>query len=118
MPFNQQDFSDKEVNLKLLSIVNDKLRINVLTPFSNLSKREKVYFNDELNKYIHSLPQEGYLEVITKDFNRILHDVLTSDDFKPEQQKVAKSSTNPIEIGKHENTDEVLAKLEQELIKV
>ena len=46
MPFNQNDFSDKEVNFKLLSIINDKLRINVLTPFSKLSKREKVYFNE------------------------------------------------------------------------
>jgi len=114
------NFEDKEVNLKLLSIINDKLRINVLTPFSKLSKREKVYFNEELNKYIQSLPEDNYLEVITKNFNTIMHDILTSDDFKPEQQKVAKSSTNPIEIGKHENTDEVLAKLEQEqeLIKV
>jgi hypothetical protein len=118
MPFNQNDFSDKEVNLKLLSIINDKLRINVLTPFSKLSKRQQSYFNDELNKYIQSLPEDNYLEVITKDFNLILHDVMTSDDFKPEHQKVQRVSTNPIEIGKDENTDEVLLRLEQELIKV
>jgi hypothetical protein len=113
MPFNQENFADKEVNLKLLSIINDKLRINVLTPFSKLSKREQSYFNDELNKYIRELPAEGYLEVITKDFNRILHDVMTSDDFKPEQQRVTRVSTNPIEIAKDENTDEVLLRLEQ-----
>lgn len=118
MPFNQQDFENKEVSLKLLSIVNDKLRINVLTKFSQLSKRQQSYFNEELNKYLHDLPAEGYLEIITKDFNRILHDVMTSDDFKVEQQRVAKSSTNPIEIAKDESVDEVLAKIEQELIKV
>ena len=112
MPFNQNDFSDKEVNLKLLSIVNDKLRIDVLTPFSKLSKREKVYFNEELNKYIHDLPDENYLEVITKDFNRILHDVMTSDDFKVEQQRVKRCSTTPIEIGKDASVDEVLSRLE------
>lgn len=116
MPFNQQDFENKEVNLKLLSIINDKLRIDVLTPFSKLSKREKVYFNEELNKYIHDLPDEGYLEIITKHFNTIMHDVMTSDDFKVEQQRVKISSTNPIEIGKDESVDEVLTKLE--LIKV
>ena len=55
MPFNQQNFEDKEVNLKLLSIINDKLRINVLNLFSKLNKREKLYFNDELNKHIHDL---------------------------------------------------------------
>jgi hypothetical protein len=112
MPFNQNDFSDKEVNLRLLSIVNDKLRINVLTPFSQLSKRQQVYFNEELNKYIHDLPAEGYLEVITKYFNKILFDVMTSDDFKPEQQKVKISSTNPIEVAKNESVDEVLSRLE------
>ena len=113
MPFNQQDFADKEVNLKLLSIVNDKLRINVLTPFSQLSKRQQVYFNEELNKYLRDLPENDYLEIITKDFNKILHDVLTCDDFKPEQQRVQKSSTNPIEIKKEELVDEVLERLEQ-----
>jgi hypothetical protein len=114
--FNQQDFADKEISLKLLSIINDKLRINVLTPFSKLSKREQVYFNEELNKYIHDLPDEGYLEIITKHFNTIMHDMMTSEDFKPEQQRVKRGSTNPIEVGKDESVDEVLTKLE--LIKI
>ena len=112
MPFNQENFEDKGVNLKLLSIVNDKLRINVLTPFSQLSKRQQVYFNEELNKYIHDLPDEGYLEIITKHFNTIMHDILTSDDFKPEQQRVKRGSTTPIEIAKDESVDEVLSRLE------
>ena len=116
MPFNQQDFENKEVNLKLLSIINDKLRIDALTPFSKLNKRQQVYFNEELNKYIHDLPDEGYLEVITKDFNKILHDVLTSEDFKPEQQRVKRVSTTPIEVAKDELVDEVLERLE--LVKV
>jgi hypothetical protein len=118
MPFNQENFEDKEVNLKLLSIINDKLRINVLTPFSQLSKRQQVYFNEELNKYIQSLPEDNYLEVITKHFNTIMHDVMTSDEFKPELQRVKISSTTPIEINKDESVDEVLTKLERELIKV
>ena len=116
MPFNQNDFSDKEVSLKLLSIVNDKLRINVLTKFGQLSKRQQVYFNEELNKYLRDLPEDNYLEIITKHFNTIMHDVMTSDDFKPEHQKVQRVSTNPIEVGKEESIDEVLAKIE--LIKV
>ena len=61
MPFNQEDFADKEVNLKLLSIINDKLRISVLTAFSKLNKRHQVYFNEELNKYIRELPEDNYL---------------------------------------------------------
>lgn len=116
MPFNQENFADKEINLKLLGIINDKLRINVLTPFSQLSKRQQSYFNDELNKYIRELPAEGYLEVITKHFNIIMHDILTSEDFRPEQQRVKISSTNPIEVAKDESVDEVLSRLE--LIKV
>lgn len=113
MPFSQEDFAVLEINLKLLSIINDKLRINVLTPFSQLSKRQQVYFNDELNKYIHDLPNEGYLEIITKHFNTIMHDVMTSDEFKPELQRVKRCSTTPIEINKDESVDEVLSRLEQ-----
>ena len=71
-----------------------------------------MYFNEELNTYIQSLPQEDYLEVITKNFNKILHDVLTSDDFKPEQQRVKRGSTNPIEVQKDELVDEVLLRLD------
>jgi hypothetical protein len=112
MPFNQQDFSDKEVNLKLLSIINDKLRINVLTPFSKLSKREQSYFNDELNKYIKELPENNYLEVITKDFNKILHDVFSSNDFRPDLYQVSKHNRTPIEVGKDENVEEVISKFE------
>jgi len=114
--FSKEDFEDKEVSLKLLSIINDKLRVSVLTAFSKLNKRQQVYFNEELNKYIQSLPQEGYLEVINKDFNRILNDVLTSEDFKPETQRVKCSSTLPIEIKKEESVDEVLSNFE--LLKV
>ena len=110
--FNMKDFENDEVRLKLLTIINDKLRINVLKKFSQLSKREQVYFNDEMNKYIHDLPDEGYLEVITKHFNTIMHDVMTSDDFKVEHQRVKISSTTPIEINKDESVDEVLSRLE------
>jgi len=66
MPFNEENFADKEVNLKLLSIINDKLRINVLTPFSKLSKRQQAYFNEELNKYLRELPENNYLEKLLK----------------------------------------------------
>lgn len=110
--FSKDDFENKEVNQKLLTIINDKLRISVLTSFSKLNKRQQAYFNEELNKYILELPEENYLKKITDDFNLIMSDILTSDDFKPEQQRVYKSSTTPIEIGKDESVDEVLAKLE------
>jgi hypothetical protein len=112
MPFNQENFADKEINLKLLSIINDKLRIDVLKPFSQLSKREQSYFNEELNKYLRGLPENNYLEVITKDFNTIMHDILTSEDFRPEQQRVQRVSTTPIEVAKDESVDDVLSRLE------
>jgi len=43
---------------------------------------------------------------------------LTSEDFRPEQQRVQRVSTTPIEVAKDESVDEVLSKIEQELIKV
>ena len=110
--FSKADFENDEVRLKLLSIINDKLHFDVLKKFSNLNKRQQVYFNEELNKYIQSLPLENYLDVITKDFNAIMFDVFSSDYFRPELQRVTKSSTNPISVGKEELVDDVLTTLE------
>jgi UDP-galactopyranose mutase len=110
--FNKSDFENDEVRLKLLSIINDKLHFDVLKKFSNLNKRQQAYFNEEMNKYIQSLPEDGYLEVITKDFNKILHDVMTSEDFKPELYKVNKHNRNLIEVGKDETVEEVISKFE------
>ena len=47
MPFNQENFEDDEVRLKLLSIINDKLHFDELKNFSNLNNRQEVYFNEE-----------------------------------------------------------------------
>ena len=110
--FNMNDFENDEVRLKLLTIINDKLRFNVLKKFSQYSKREQVYFNETINEYLRNPPKEDYLEVINKDFNTIMHDVLTSEDFKAELQRVQKSSTNPTEVAKDESVDEVLARLD------
>ena len=110
--FSMKDFENDEVRLKLLTIINDKLRFNVLKKFSQLSKREQVYFNDEMNKYLRELPEENYLEKITQDFNKIMHDVLTSEDFKAELQRVKRGSTTPIEVAKDQSVDEVLSRLE------
>jgi hypothetical protein len=110
--FSKSDFENDEVRGKLLSIINDKLHFDVLKPFSKLNKRQQVYFNDELNKYIQNLPLENYLDVITKDFNIVMSDILTSEDFRPELQRVTRSSTNPISVGKEELVDDVLTRLE------
>lgn len=110
--FSKSDFENDEVRLKLLSIINDKLHFDVLKPFSKLNKRQQVYFNDELNKYIQNLPLENYLEVINQNFNTIMYDVFSSEDFRPELQRVTKSSTNPISVGKEELVDDVLTRLE------
>ena len=112
MPFNQENFEDDEVRLKLLSIINDKLHFDILKPFSKLNRRQQIYFNETLNEYIRQLPENNYLDVITKDFNAIMSDVFSSEDFRAELQKVTKSSTTPISVGKEELVDDVLTRLE------
>ena len=112
MPFNQENFADDEVRFKLLSIRNDKLHFDVLKPFSKLNRRQQVYFNEKMNEYLRELPENNYLDVITKDFNTVMSDILTSEDFRPELQRVTKSSTNPISVGKEELVDDVLTRLE------
>ena len=112
MPFNQENFEDDEVRLKLLSIINDKLHFDILKPFSKLNKRQQVYFNEKMNEYLRQLPENNYLDVINQNFNAIMSDVFSSDDFKAELQRVTKSSTNPISVGKEELVDDVLTRLE------
>jgi len=110
--FSKSDFENDEVRLKLLSIINDKLHFDVLKKFSNLNKRQKVYFNEKMNEYLRQLPEDNYLDVINKDFNTIMSDVFTSNDFKADLYQVPKHNRTPIEVGKDENVEEIIAKFE------
>ena len=94
MPFSQNDYNQKEIQQKLLVIINDMVGLNPLHPFSKLTTRQTKQFNVKFHEYIANLPVEDYLEVINKDFNTIMLEVF--ETMKPEDQFVRNINTDVI----------------------
>jgi hypothetical protein len=84
MPFNKQDFEEHHENLRVIAY--QKLRLDYFQAFRDLSKRNQRLVNEEINRYIKQLPNENYLDIITKLFNEICQDDIFDDNF---QRKVA-----------------------------
>lgn len=96
MPFSQNDFQNNEIRQELIVIINDAIGIKPLYPFSKLTTKQQREFNVKLHEYIAKLPEEGYLEVIHKDFCYIMSDVF--ETFKPENCFVRNINTEVIPI--------------------
>ena len=91
--FSTKDFSEETNRLKLNAIIMDKLLIPPLTPFSKLERHTlKRKYNTELQQYIKSL-DEKWDDTITKDFNLIIADFMSSSKFQPETFFVPTIST-------------------------
>lgn len=69
--FSQEDF--KKFATQLQVIIMAELNHNVMTDFKTLSIKEKRIFNEHLNKYIQSLP-ENVEEYITNDFHKVANE--------------------------------------------
>jgi hypothetical protein len=74
--FDQNDF--KKFATQLQVIIMAELNHNVMSDFRNFSIKEKRIFNEHLNKYIQSLPQdaEDFELIITQDFHRVCNEEL------------------------------------------
>jgi len=94
MPFSQTDYNQKEIQQKLLLIINESMGLNPLHPFSKLTTRQTKQFNVKFHEYISRLPDEGYLEIIDRDFNTIMLEVF--ETMKPEEQFVRNINTDVI----------------------
>ena len=82
--FSQNDFKEEPIRLKLNAIIMDKLLLSPLTPFSKLEGNSiKKKYNIELQQYIKSL-NENWNEIMTNDFNLIMGDYMSSNNFQPE----------------------------------
>ena len=81
--FSIKEFSEENNRLRLNAIVMDKLLLPPLTPFSKLEGQSlKRKYNAELQQYIKNL-DENWNETITKDFNYIMGDYMSSSKFQP-----------------------------------
>ena len=95
MPFSQTDFNEKDIQQKLLVIINDSIGMPPLHPFSKLTKRQTKQFNIKIHEYIANLPPDDeYLDVIDRDFNTIMLDVF--ETLRPEDQFVMNINTTVI----------------------
>ena len=82
--FSMEDFKEETIRLKLNAIIMDKLLLSPLTPFYKLEGNSiKKKYHIELQQYIKSL-DENWNEIMTKDFNLIMGDYLSSNNFQPE----------------------------------
>ena len=82
--FSTKDFSDGTNRLKFNAIIMDKLLLPPLTPYSKLEGQTiKRKYHNELQEYIRTL-DENWNETLTKDFNLIMGDYMSSNKFQPE----------------------------------
>ena len=114
MPFfSQADFENDELRMKLVVILNDKLMKPILTKYSSLTQREQRQYNESLNSYIYNLPEDYYIEKITKDFNEIVYDYLTDPKTKIEELPIQNINSISVELTKEDDLDTKLNELEQ-----
>ena len=82
--FSINDFRQENNRLNLNAIIMDKLLLPPLTLFSTLEGQTlKRKYNAELQQYIKNL-DENWDETITKDFNYIMGDYMSSSRFQRE----------------------------------
>lgn len=95
MPFSQTDFNEKDIQQKLLVIINDSMGLPPLNPLKQLTKRQTKQFETKIHEYIANLPPDDeYLDVIDKDFNTIMLEVF--ETLRPEDQFVRNINTTVI----------------------
>lgn len=80
--FTQTDFSGNNITY-LSTIVMDIIKKPSLLPFKHLNAREQRIFNNALNDYIDTLPEDDWGEVLLKDFCRVVSETVFTDSFDP-----------------------------------
>jgi len=94
MPFSLVDYNQKDIQQKLLVIINESMNIPPLHPYAKLTTKQIRQFNVKFHEYIANLPDENYLEIIDKDFNMVMSDVF--ENFRAEDQFVRNINTDVI----------------------
>ena len=94
--FSKDDFVNPDVACKLNAIIMDKMDYCCSKPFkslTSLSKRNE--YNRVLNKYIEDF-DEDWKDKLDANFNAVVSNYMSGDDFKCENQTVAQTNTTPV----------------------
>jgi hypothetical protein len=79
MPFSPQDFEEHHERLRIIAY--NRLHINYMQGFRDLSKRNQKMVNQEINTFIHTLPNDDYQIIIVDLFNAICQDEIFDENF-------------------------------------
>ena len=79
--FSIDDFADVENTKMLSAIILTKIDKQPLSNFHKLSVKQKKVFNEKLNEYIKTLPDENWKEELTKEYHLVLNEEVFTTDF-------------------------------------
>ena len=98
--FEPKDFQG-ETATRLQVIIMTVMGKNPLTDFFSLMQHEKRKFNEHLNKYIQSLPEE-WEDRVKEDFHRACNDEIFNEKFQSEMYPPAFINTDVQLLSKEE----------------
>jgi hypothetical protein len=78
MSFNINDFKNPQIQTKLSAIILDKMGVEIIACYHDLTERQKKKFQQLQNEYLNSAPfkTDSWNETLTNDFNDITYDFL------------------------------------------
>jgi len=105
MGFTLDDFKDRDTLTKIQVVIMVQMEKPPLTGFKSLSLGGQRKFNEKLNAYIRTFPEEGWEAKLQEDFNMACIEELYTDTFQAESQFVAILSTEPIRLRREGEED-------------
>jgi len=105
MGFTLEDFKNRDILTKIQVVIMVQMERPPLTGFKTLSVGNQRKFNEKLNAYIRTFPEDGWEAKLQEDFNIACIEELYTDTFKAETQFVACLSTEPIRLRREGEED-------------
>jgi hypothetical protein len=98
--FSETDFKNADISCKLNCVIMDKMDYPCTKPFRSLtSLSKKNEYNKILNTYINKFDEEWKTQ-LDADFNAVVSNYMSGDDFKCENETVAQFNSTPVLIEK------------------
>jgi len=85
--FSKEDFQG-DTKVKIACIVMNRINQPPLKRFSQLLNKDKRLFNEKLNEFIHSLPEQDWLKHVDDQFNTVINDEIFNENFIAEKYDV------------------------------
>ena len=98
--FSKDDFVNADVACKLNAVIMDRMDYCCTKPFKSLtSLSKKNEYNKMLNAYINTF-NEDWKTQLDNNFNAVVSNYMSGDDFKCKNQTVLQTNTTPLLLDK------------------